>query len=402
MLVTLAFINPKLKAQSFQIKGKITGKDSGYITLHYFRDGLNKNVTDTFPIKKGTFYMTGTVTGCEFARLNTDPYTISKRKKYSVAFFLTPGTITISIHNGDLDKAIIKGSKPQDEYSLLKKSQEKNKDDLSRLSRSADSLRNLLMSGQLDPKIMEEQAEQINKKYRPIALLVQNQELSYIQSHPKSYVSFLLLYTYVGIISSDSINLFYNRLSNSIKGSSFDYRFLDYTARVRKAFSSEYPFDKIMLNEDAPAFAINNSQTNESINNLTLKNKVVILEFWGIYCLPCLKANPLLEQIRNEYGKEKIEIIAINDNANQDLPLLFSYLLKNPFSNWIHVFINDEVKLKNSQVFKGDFTNYNGLGIPRTVVIDRNSKVAYKNYGYSLEEMGRLKLLIEKVVQETY
>jgi hypothetical protein len=62
--------------------------------------------------------------------------------------------------------------------------------------------------------------------------------------------------------------------------------------------------------------------------------------------------------------------------------------------------MDNEVKSISNLIYKGDFNNYAGLGVPRTVVIDKNGKIAYKNYGYSIEEMQKLKLLIDKLVNE--
>jgi len=38
--------------------------------------------------------------------------------------------------------------------------------------------------------------------------------------------------------------------------------------------------------------------------------------------------------------------------------------------------------------------------MPRTILIDKNGRVVYKNYGYSTEEMQNLKMLIDKAINE--
>ena len=50
-------------------------------------------------------------------------------------------------------------------------------------------------------------------------------------------------------------------------------------------------------------------------NEVTLdayKGKVVIISFWASWCSPCLKELPVLENIQNKGGLDKIKVIAIN------------------------------------------------------------------------------------------
>jgi hypothetical protein len=48
----------------------------------------------------------------------------------------------------------------------------------------------------------------------------------------------------------------------------------------------------------------------------------------------------------------------------------------------------------------GDFSNYTGLGVPRTIVIDGKGTIIYKNIGYSEEDIKILMTVIEKAVLE--
>ena len=42
------------------------------------------------------------------------------------------------------------------------------------------------------------------------------------------------------------------------------------------------------------------------------KGKVVVISFWASWCPPCLKELPILENIQNKIGTDKIKVIAIN------------------------------------------------------------------------------------------
>lgn len=101
-----------------------------------------------------------------------------------------------------------------------------------------------------------------------------------------------------------------------------------------------------------------------------------------------------------KYTNKGLKTIAINSTAIHELPHLQAYINKNHLSNWIHVSINKGYKNSDVLIAKGFFENYEGLGVPRTVVIDKNGKLIYKTFGYTSEEMKILESVIERAVNE--
>ncbi|MFQ6035483.1 MAG: TlpA disulfide reductase family protein, partial [Sedimentisphaerales bacterium] len=46
-----------------------------------------------------------------------------------------------------------------------------------------------------------------------------------------------------------------------------------------------------------------------------LKGKLVLLEFWGLWCSPCLKKIPELVRLHKKYARDGLIIIAIHDSS---------------------------------------------------------------------------------------
>jgi thiol-disulfide isomerase/thioredoxin len=59
-----------------------------------------------------------------------------------------------------------------------------------------------------------------------------------------------------------------------------------------------------------------------------LKGKVVLVDFWGTWCVPCLALMPDFKRYHAAYGKEKFEILGIH--AKEGVETLDDYLRKNP------------------------------------------------------------------------
>ena len=256
----------------------------------------------------------------------------------------------------------------------------------------------LLKVGLIQPDSAEVLKKKADQMYSQVYREVWNKQIAYLIRYPKNYSSLLLLYSFVGRLPNDSIDLLYSLISDEIKGSTLDNNFLAYYARYRKAISAEYPFDKLSLNEKAPAFIIQNDLSNEQSGPENYKGKIVIIEFWGLYCYPCLLANPHLEKIRKKNNEKDIVIIAVNSNFKEDIPKLKTYIIKNKLTEWIHVNIDPLVSQSDNQMLKGDFSNYVGLGVPRTVVIDKEGNIVYKNIGYTTQDIDRLQSIFEKII----
>jgi len=42
------------------------------------------------------------------------------------------------------------------------------------------------------------------------------------------------------------------------------------------------------------------------------KGKIVVISFWASWCSPCIKELPILENIQNKVGIDKVKVIAVN------------------------------------------------------------------------------------------
>lgn len=77
-------------------------------------------------------------------------------------------------------------------------------------------------------------------------------------------------------------------------------------AHPASAQQQALPFSGVTLN------------TNEHINLVDYRGKVVLIDFWASWCPPCLASLPAYNQIRQEIGTDEFEIIAINVDENTD------------------------------------------------------------------------------------
>lgn len=98
----------------------------------------------------------------------------------------------------------------------------------------------------------------------------------------------------------------------------------------------------------------------------SLKGRIVILNFWATYCIPCRKEMPDLAAIQNEFAALGVQVIgaSTDEAADREKVLQFVKETKVNFPIWMGASASDMIRF--------------GLGsaLPGTVIIDRQGRVA--------------------------
>jgi thiol-disulfide isomerase/thioredoxin len=96
-----------------------------------------------------------------------------------------------------------------------------------------------------------------------------------------------------------------------------------------------------------------------------LKGRIVVLNFWATYCVPCRKEMPDLAAIQNEYAALGVQVVGASADAAEDRAKVLEFVkeTKVNFPVWTGATTADMVRF--------------GLGaaLPGTVIIGRDGKV---------------------------
>ncbi|MBC3875554.1 TlpA family protein disulfide reductase [Undibacterium flavidum] len=100
--------------------------------------------------------------------------------------------------------------------------------------------------------------------------------------------------------------------------------------------------------------------------------KVVVVSFWATWCTYCLKELPILENIQNLGGEDRVQVIAVN-TEERDVFRKVARTLKD--LKMMLAYDPDETYAKSFGV----------KGIPHLVIIGRDGKIiqVYRGYGES-------------------
>ncbi len=96
------------------------------------------------------------------------------------------------------------------------------------------------------------------------------------------------------------------------------YNKLDETARetsAGKEIAAEIAtLDRVAPGNPAPEIAKNDFVTGKPFALSSLKGKVVLLDFWASWCVPCRKSNPHVKALYDKYGKKGFDVVYVADN----------------------------------------------------------------------------------------
>ena len=116
--------------------------------------------------------------------------------------------------------------------------------------------------------------------------------------------------------------------------------------------------EDVVVGSTIPDFSVK-SLEGKTIDKNALKGEVVILNFWASWCTPCMAEIPELKELA-AHSKAKIVGIALDDNGLETVK---------PFVETHQ--INYTVAVGSQDMFQ----QFNGVGIPYTLVLDPSQRI---------------------------
>ena len=115
------------------------------------------------------------------------------------------------------------------------------------------------------------------------------------------------------------------------------------------------------------------------------RGKVVVLDFWASWCVPCRRSFPWLDEIQNKYIDDGLVVIGVNMDANQADA---------------RAFLQDyPIEFRIVQDSDGDLArHYEVIAMPSSYVIDRSGNIAARHLGFKVAKLQEYEETINRVL----
>ena len=118
--------------------------------------------------------------------------------------------------------------------------------------------------------------------------------------------------------------------------------------------------------------------------------KVVVLDFWSIYCASCIEEMPRLIEIYNEFKDKGLVVIGVNlDSFGTHRVVKFMDGMENKIN--FPVIIDKTRKVA---------TSFSAMVLPTTLVIDASGKIRFYHVGYKQGDEKHLRKVVADAVKE--
>lgn len=105
-----------------------------------------------------------------------------------------------------------------------------------------------------------------------------------------------------------------------------------------------------------------------------LNGKVVMLDFWGTWCGPCVQELPHLVKLYEKY-KDNPDVVFFGIDINEKPPVIKKFMEEKKYS--FNVLIGESASVQK---------DYDVTAVPTKFLIDRQGRVQYSHIGYSPKE----------------
>jgi peroxiredoxin len=127
----------------------------------------------------------------------------------------------------------------------------------------------------------------------------------------------------------------------------------------------------------------------EKISLSDYRGKVVLLNFWATWCPPCVREMPSMERLQERIGKDKFNVIALNQMEEPDDVFAFTGQLE--LEPTFDILFDSESKVSQAYAVRG---------LPTTYLIDKKGNIRYRAVGGRDFDHAEVLKIIKKLIAE--
>ena len=115
----------------------------------------------------------------------------------------------------------------------------------------------------------------------------------------------------------------------------------------------------------------------ETLKISDLRGKVVVINFWGTWCTPCIQELPHFDEVASKYADEVVVVAIHSTESLPDAPGYISQYYPDSSMKFVHDEVNPDNPVRDDY-----YTELGGKGAyPMTLILDENGVITFKRMG---------------------
>lgn len=350
LLITCAavMVACQTKKPSYKVTGIISGADDSVQFVLQKRVSGQIVTLDSAMLLKGKFEMKGGAV--EFPEMVT---LLARDLRKGVSFYLENAEITISGHIDSLSKAVITGSKTQDEYKSLQES-------LGKLNSEYSELYAKYRKASEDGN--KEEAAGLEKQMDEVENRMTEVQKDFIKNNPSSFVAPSVLRSISYYLEADEIESYINAMDTTVRK----------IQMVKDLETRVEAMKKVAVGQKAPDFTLNSPDDKPiSLWSKVGQSKLLLVDFWASWCGPCRQENPNVVRVWTEFNKKGFDVFGVSLDR-PDAKDKWVQAIKDDKLTWTHV---SDLKYWDCEAAKLYAVN----AIPANFLLDENGVIIARN-----------------------
>ena len=129
------------------------------------------------------------------------------------------------------------------------------------------------------------------------------------------------------------------------------------------------------------------AETNPPLDISTHEGKVVLLDFWASWCVPCRRSFPWMKEMHRKYADDGLVIIAVNMDSDADDAMGFL----NDYSPPFEVAYDPNGSLARA---------YDVIAMPSSYVFDRQGNQIRRHLGFKVKDQDEYEALLMEMLNQ--
>lgn len=373
-VVTLGPVSAQTNvSQNFSLNGRIKGFGNGYFVCKYIPDSTTKSGyrADTIFVKNDIIAYKTRIEQPVVLTFHSPDQRLKKTAMISLNGkmvehdFANESGLTFIAK----PKSAVKIEGEIKEYLTVALSGNNENEELSKLQSVVDPLLNQFANLNRLFFTAKDKAPTLKKQLDSVYHLADNRKLQFIKTHPKNTYASMLIWEKITYLK-DPIGSKADSLAKLLNPATF---YKSDFEKIKTAFLISQK--EIAIGKPAPNFEKHTTFDGKQINLSDLRGKYVLVDFWGTWCVPCVREMPSLKQF---YEKNKGRFYMLGISKSEQAEWL-SFLKQNNY-DWI------QINLKSEELVK----KFNVDAFPTKFILDPEGKFVAINPHNALEQLQKL------------